>query len=190
MLTTLIILLILGKLQQPKIKLRPERPAEAYAYCQQNGLNTRLCILVDYGIHSGLDRLFVWDFDKQQVVFACPVAHGKGHGQDKKTPSFSNDPNSWLSSLGKCRIAERYKGRFGIAYRLDGLEESNSNVRKRCIVLHQFWTVPPYPIHPLYSGRSKGCVMVAKKSMNQLDELLGGEKDVLLYTYCDNCDND
>ncbi|MCQ2280690.1 MAG: murein L,D-transpeptidase catalytic domain family protein [Bacteroidales bacterium] len=113
------------------------------------------------------------------------AAHGEGHGEPRKAaPKFSNEENSWLSSLGKCRIAERYNGQFGIAYRLDGLEKSNSNVRKRCVVLHAYSSVLPFQIYPFRSARSKGCVMISPHAMKKIDALLLNEKGVLLETYC------
>ena len=155
---------------------------QAANYSREYAMNPHLCVLVNYGYPWGKNRLAVWDFDKEEVVYTCPVAHGKGHKFSRK-PKFSNEEESWLSSLGKCRIAERYEGRFGTSYRLDGLEESNSNMRKRCVVMHSYWTVPTKAVFPLPIGRSKGCVMVSKKSMEVLDNLLKDQKDVLLYIY-------
>lgn len=121
----------------------------------------------------------------QKVIYECMAAHGEGHGEPRKAaPKFSNEENSWLSSLGKCRIAERYNGQFGIAYRLDGLEESNSNVRKRCVVLHAYSSILPFQIYPFRSARSKGCVMISPHAMKKIDALLLNEKGVLLETYC------
>lgn len=156
----------------------------AYDYCQKNGMNENLCVLVDYSVHSGLNRLYVWDFQQNKIIYECVVAHGSGHDEPRKAkPKFSNEENSWLSSLGKCRIAERYNGQFGIAYRLDGLEASNSNVRKRCVVLHAYSSVLPFQIYPFRSARSKGCVMVSPRSMKKIDAILQNETSVLLETF-------
>lgn len=161
------------------------KAAEALTFCQQKGMDTDICILVDYSVPSGLNRLYVWDFQKKKVIYECMAAHGEGHGEPRKAaPKFSNEENSWLSSLGKCRIAERYDGQFGIAYRLDGLEESNSNVRKRCVVLHAYSTILPFQIYPFRSARSKGCVMISPRAMKKIDTMLKGKKGVLLETYC------
>jgi len=160
----------------------------AWQYVNQHDMNREICLLVDYSLPSGCNRLWVWDFTEQHKLFECPVAHGRGKGltiksTPKDTAIFSNEPDSWLSSLGHCRIAERYQGHYGVSYRLDGLDDSNSNLRKRNIVLHGYKTVPPKPIFPLPSGRSKGCVMVADKSMAALDSLLQHRSNVLLVCY-------
>lgn len=186
---TALILLLLSKILTGGQDCKPnaERIEEAWHYVAEHGMDQHYCILVDYGLPSGCNRLWVWDFDEEDVVFECPVAHGRGHeGGLFDAPQFGNEEDSWLSSLGKCRVAERYQGQFGTSYRLDGLEPTNSNVRKRAIVLHAYRTVPQRPIYPLPSGRSKGCVMVAEKNMEILDQYLDGRKNVLLYTYCVN----
>lgn len=160
----------------------------AWNYVVEHDMNREICLLVDYSLPSGCNRLWVWDFTKQHKLFECPVAHGKGRGlapqgSRKDTARFSNEEESWLSSLGHSRIAERYQGQYGISYRLDGLDASNNNNRKRNIVLHGYKSVPQKPIFPLPSGRSKGCVMVAQKNMAFLDSILQTRKDVLLLCY-------
>jgi len=179
-----ILLLILSFLCRPLLLRRDdarleEKAAAALSYCQQQNMNTHLCILVDYSLHSGRNRLFVWDFRQSKVIFECPAAHGRGHERQSGV-SFSNIEESWLSSKGKCRISERYDGQFGTAYRLDGLESTNSQVRKRCIVLHGYKYVSTKPIYPFKTVGSKGCVMVSPKAMQILDQYLQTEKDVLL----------
>ncbi|MCQ2274704.1 MAG: murein L,D-transpeptidase catalytic domain family protein [Bacteroidales bacterium] len=181
-----LMLLLLSKILNRGIQCRPalQQVDEAWQYVNSQGMNTSICILIDYSLPSGCNRLWVWDFDDEEVIFECPVAHGRGRGNiPRGVAHFSNAEGSWLSSLGKSRIAERYTGRFGTSYRLDGLESTNSNLRPRCVVMHAYHTVPPKPIFPLPSGRSKGCVMVAKRNMEILDQILQNRSNVLLYTY-------
>ena len=181
------LLLLLFSLLCPPLWLRrndarlKEKAVAALSYCRQHGMNTHLCILVDYSLHSGRNRLFIWDFRQSKIVFECPAAHGRGHERQRNGGvTFSNVEESWLSSKGKCRISERYDGQFGTAYRLDGLESTNSQVRQRCIVLHSYKYVPTKPIYPFKSVGSKGCVMVSPKAMQILDHYLKTEKNVLL----------
>ncbi len=160
----------------------------AWQYVLDHGMNQEICLLVDYSLPSGCNRLWVWDFTQQKKIFECPVAHGRGKSKKcqaphKDTACFSNEPETWLSSLGHACIAERYEGSFGTSYRLDGLDASNSNIRQRCIVLHGHKSVPEKPIFPLPSRRSRGCVVVANKNMAHLDELLKDRKEVLLVIY-------
>lgn len=181
-----LLLIILSTILNRGIVCRPSQHQiqEAWNYVNLHHLNTQICILVDYSLPSGCNRLWIWGFDDEEVLFECPVAHGRGKGGiPRGVARFSNQDGSWLSSLGKARIAERYTGRYGISYRLDGLDSTNSNLRNRCVVLHAYHTVPQKPIFPLPSGRSKGCIMVAKKNMEVLDAYLQNSHNVLLLTY-------
>lgn len=159
--------------------------SEARKFIQENNLNNSICIFINYNLHSGKNRLAVWDLKHDTTIFTCPIAHGRGHSLTIK-PQFSNKENSWLSSLGKGVVAERYVGSFGISYRLDGLESSNDNIRKRYIVLHGYFSVPSSPIFPLPSGLSKGCLMVSHKNMKKIDEILLQQKQVLFFSYYNN----
>ncbi|MBO7195655.1 MAG: murein L,D-transpeptidase catalytic domain family protein, partial [Alistipes sp.] len=91
------------------------------------------------------------------------------------------EDGSHLSSIGKCLIAERYEGRYGVAYRLDGLEESNSALRERCVVLHGWRYTTPFPIFPFPTVGSWGCPVLSRRAMRIVDELLQREKDVILW---------
>lgn len=181
---TLIILVCFLFRPRPDLKALRTRAQELRQYATANQYNQRLAIMVDYSIPSGAHRLFVWDLQNDKLLYSCLVAHGRGRAQDKFAPvRFSNENGSYLSSLGRCRIAERYYGSYGLAYRLDGLDSTNSNVRKRCIVLHAYKTVPSIQIFPFRIVHSQGCVMVSRKDMARIDELIRDEQDVLLLTY-------
>ncbi len=44
-----------------------EKVKEALEYCKNQGFNTDFCILVDMRIHSGKDRMFIWDFNNSSI---------------------------------------------------------------------------------------------------------------------------
>jgi hypothetical protein len=50
--------------------------------------------------------------------------------------TFSNKKNSNASSVGFYATGEIYGGKWGRSLRLDGLSETNSNVRARDVVVH------------------------------------------------------
>ena len=181
---TIIILLSMLFRPKPDTEALRARAHDLEQYAEANHYNQRIAIMVDYSIPSGANRLFVWDLQNDRLLYSCLVAHGRGHGNDKFAPvRFSNEEGSYLSSLGRCRIAERYHGTYGLAYRLDGLDNTNSNVRKRCIVLHAHKALPAFQIFPFRIIHSQGCVMVSRKAMACIDELIRDEQDVLLLTY-------
>ena len=88
-----------------KIEQRLREKAQAgRAYCDKNGYNTNYCFLVDFSIHSGKRRFFVWDFKGDSVKYASLCAHGCGKNSTLSKPVFSNVEGSYCSSLGKYKV--------------------------------------------------------------------------------------
>lgn len=162
------------------------RAAELYAFCQERGFNTRVALMMDLGRHSGRRRFMVWDFQQGRALYSFLASHGSGSALSHVRSAYakcSNEDGSHLSSIGKCLIAERYEGRYGVAYRLDGLEESNSALRERCVVLHGWRYTTSFPIYPFPTVGSWGCPVLSRRAMRIVDELLQREKEVILWMY-------
>ena len=143
-----------------------------------------VAVLVDLAVSSRRVRLRVVNLAQGSVLMECLVASGRGRSlKTRLWPQTGDVPDSWLTPVGRCRVGERYEGSFGVSYRLDGLDSTNSNVRSRAIVLHPSEEVPEcnYSLLPLWCSR--GCVVVSPQSMKQLDEILSAHKDVLLWIY-------
>lgn len=96
---------------------------------------------------------------------------------------LSNEDGSHLSSVGRALVAERYEGRYGVAYRLDGLEATNSNLRPRCVVLHGWEHTTSLPIYPFATVGSFGCPVLSRRMMRRVDELLRREERVILEVF-------
>jgi len=168
-----------------------EKAAEALDFCKSNGYNTDFCILIDMKIHSGKYRLFVYNFNTQQIERKALCAHGCGKGDKTSTganPLFSNAEGSWLTSLGKYKIGIRAYSQWGINvhYKLHGLESTNSNAFKRIVVLHSYSPVSSIEIYPLHlpMGWSLGCPVTDDDTMTYLDEKLkNAKKPVLLWVF-------
>jgi hypothetical protein len=117
--------------------------------------------VIDYSLPSTATRLWVFDLETHQLLYAERVAHGKGSGENYSR-SFSNVPGSLQSSLGLFRTSETYQGRNGYSLRLDGLEPGfNETARQRAIVMHG----APYVSDDFVQeagrlGRSFGCPVV------------------------------
>jgi L,D-transpeptidase catalytic domain len=78
-------------------------------------------------------------------------------------------------------IGNGYRGRFGSAYKLYGLDSSNSNASKRAIVLHSYECVPEQEIYPLPVCNSRGCPMVSSKFLQKLKSYIeSSDRPVLL----------
>src|SRR5690606_10981001 len=99
------------------------------------------------------------------------VAHGEGNSSYSKF-KFSNKIGSNSTSLGRYKIGESYHGQFGLAYKLYGLDETNSNAFKRYVVLHSHQCVPSEPVAPLPICMSQGCPTVSPEFLYKLDEFL------------------
>ena len=160
-----------------------QRAAELYDFCCAKGYNTRISLIVDLSRHSGRCRFVVWSYEQDRALLCCPVSHGSGSKMPHKRSAYasvSNDDGSHLSSVGRALVAERYEGRYGIAYRLDGLDVTNDNLRSRCVVLHGWSYTPSYPIFPLATVGSFGCPVLSRRNMSRLDAIIKNESRVVL----------
>lgn len=155
---------------------------QAFDYFDQNRNfihNRNWLSIVDFTQYSGQRRLFVIDLNGGTVETHF-VTHGEGSDPEDTgfAQIFSNQPESLMSSLGFYLVAEPYNGKWGYSARLDGLQESNSNVRERAIVMHGADYVDPSREK---MGRSQGCLAVELSQIETLVRKLNG--DSLLYAY-------
>lgn len=160
-----------------------ERAEELMTFCREKGYNTHVALFVDLSRHSGRCRFMVWDFERGEPLFCSPVSHGSGSDKPHTRSAYarlSNDDGSHLSSVGRALVAERYEGRYGVAYRLDGLDATNSNLRSRCVVLHGWEHTTSYPIWPIATTGSFGCPVLSHRMMSRLDAIIKDEKRVVL----------
>ena len=171
------------------MSLRSRVEARAVAlrsYCEQEGYNTHLALFVDLSRHSGRCRFMAWDFEQNRPILSSPVSHGSGSQRSHCRSAYarlSNEDGSHLSSVGRALVAERYEGSYGIAYRLDGLESTNSNLRSRCVVLHGWGYTTSLPIFPIPTVGSFGCPVLSKRVMARVDELLRNQSRVILEVF-------
>jgi hypothetical protein len=114
--------------------------------------------VIDYSKPSTEPRMWVFDLDRELLLYAEHVAHGRGSGENFAR-AFSNRDGSYQSSLGLFATADTYIGGNGYSLRMDGLEPGfNDRARGRAIVMHG----APY-VDPLQAlrqgrlGRSLGC---------------------------------
>ena len=149
-----------------------EAKASLEQYVSQHpGQTARTLAVVDFSRPSFLKRMVVIDLQTNRRS-AYRVAHGKNSGATLAR-SFSNIPESNMSSLGLFRIGQAYYGDHGLALRLDGLDSlKNSNAGMRDIVLHSAGYVSiPYILLNLFTfngpriGRSNGCFVVSRNDV-------------------------
>jgi hypothetical protein len=70
------------------------------------------------------------------------VTHGRCNEWWLEGRKYSNTQGSGCTSLGRYKVGAAYQGRFGLAYKLHGLDSSNSNAFSRYVVLHAHTCVP------------------------------------------------
>lgn len=151
---------------------------------QKTKYNDEIAFFIDMKIHSGKNRFFVYNLKKKSMVNQGLVAHGVGSetthpGQLK----FSNVNGSLASSLGQYAIGKSYIGKFGKAYKLYGLDKTNSNAFHRNIVFHYYFDVPfEEQTQPICN--SLGCPMVNEKFFYQVEKIIDNtKKPILLSIY-------
>ncbi len=117
-----------------------------------------LLTVIDYSLASTEPRLWVFDLEKQELLFHELVAHGVNTGENYAT-RFSNRQGSKQSSLGVFLTGDTYHGRNGYSLRLHGLEEGiNHLALDRAIVVHGAWYVSEaFGREHGRLGRSWGC---------------------------------
>jgi hypothetical protein len=153
-------------------------------YAAENGFSTEYCFLVDMSIPSGRKRFFVYDLEKNSVVYSGLVAHGSCNETFLSHARFSNAPKCGCSSLGKYKVGEFYRGKYGKSFRLYGLDNSNSNAYSRAVVIHGYDCVPDQEIYPMVLCNSLGCVMVSYNFFDRLSHLIEkSQKPIVLWVY-------
>lgn len=160
------------------------RASELKAYARRKGFSTEYCFLIDMSRPSGKNRFFIYDLRKDSVTTAGLVAHGSCHTLFLRKARFSNTPNCGCSSVGRYKVGYKYKGRFGPAYKLHGLDSTNSNAFKRAVVLHAYDCIPDREIYPLSACNSLGCPMVSYAFLARAGKIIDqARKPILLWVY-------
>lgn len=173
--------------RNPCAKNVPSRALEAFLdkanYYHPEKLESKTWIfLADFTQPSRNKRGYLIN-TKTGSSIAYHVAHGSGSGDGRgNTVRFSNVNNSKASSKGLYLTAETYQGQNGYSLRMDGLEHTNSNARRRAIVIHGAdYVSESYIRSNGRAGRSWGCPAVSNSVARDLiNKLRGGS---LYYIY-------
>jgi hypothetical protein len=148
----------------------------------QGAIPAKRLAVIDYSLPSTEQRLWVFDLKQRKLLFHELVAHGRNSGENMAT-QFSNQNESFATSLGLFRTQESYRGQNGYSLRMEGLEPGfNDNAFDRAIVIHG----APY-VSPVLArangriGRSLGCPAVRPAIAHKLiDSMKDGQ---LLFSY-------
>lgn len=155
-------------------KLDYETFEKAYiGYIQIPEKKKDLLAIIDYSKSSSEKRFFLFDIKNERVLYISRVAHSKNSGFEIPI-KFSNDPNSFESSLGFYLTLGEYNGAFGHSLRLKGLEDNiNSNAEERAIVLHGGDIAnESYLKRYGFLGRSLGCPVLPTDIVDKVINLI------------------
>jgi hypothetical protein len=162
-------------------------PAEAldrgFAWFDEHGdavLNRNYITIIDFTRRSTEKRCHVIDLRTGEVE-SLLVAHARNTGVDR-AEHFSNSSGSNKSSLGIYLTGELYQGKHGLSMKLDGMEPTNNNARKRAIVMHGADYVSEKVIDQQHRlGRSLGCPALEMGVIERIVKQLNGKSVMLIY---------
>jgi hypothetical protein len=155
----------------------------AFKHAQQKEkVKKQLLTVIDYSLPSFKKRMWVFDVEADELLYATYVAHGKNSGNEK-AHHFSNEINSKESSLGTYVTKGTYYGSKGYSLNLEGLERGyNDHAFDRRVVIHGAWYVEPEFIKEQgRAGRSWGCPSVAKSLAKPIINKIKGGSIVFAY---------
>ena len=114
--------------------------------------------IIDFSLTSDKKRLFVIDVKNYKLLFVTYAAHGRNSGKEKAI-YFSNEPESFKSSVGFFVTGGTYSGTHGFSLRLQGYEKGyNDKAAERDIVVHSAdYVSEAIAKQQGYIGRSLGC---------------------------------
>ncbi len=153
-------------------------------FVKANNYNEEYCFLIDMKIPSCKKRFFVYDLIQDTILHSGLVTHGGGSETTTDALTFNNIPNGNATSLGKYKIGTEYYGKFGMAFKLHGLEASNNKAFERFVVLHAHSCVPDKEINPFPICTSLGCPTVSPSFLPTLKKYIDkADKPVLLWIF-------
>ena len=151
-------------------------------YVQISHKNPGVLIIIDYTKPSNEERFYVLDLNKKKIVYSTRVAHSKNSGLEIPL-EFSDDPNSYQSSLGFFVTLGEYNGAYGYSLRLKGLEENiNANAEDRAIVIHGGDIVEDEYIKKFgFAGRSLGCPVLPNSLTREIIDFIKHGRVLFIY---------
>jgi hypothetical protein len=156
---------------------------EGYSALENQGkVRNNILTIVDFSFSSTKERMWVIDMEIKKVVLQTLVSHGMNSGTEY-AKSFSNQNESFKSSLGFFITGETYIGKHGISLKLDGQEYGlNDNARERAVVIHGAdYVSKKLANRQGYIGRSQGCPAVAPEVASKLIQTIKNKSVLFIY---------
>ena len=138
--------------------------------------------ICDFSQSSRAKRMYVIDVLHRKLLYRTYVAHGQNSGDEYAT-SFSNDPDSYKSSLGFYVTMRTYLGHNGLSLKLNGVDSGyNDMAMKRQIVLHgSSYVSDKYMQDYGTLGTSLGCPALPSTVSGQIIRTVKGGSCLFIY---------
>ena len=166
----------------PKIESFSQALEGFYGLKAKGKLTKDIITIIDFSLSSTTKRLWVIDLTTNTILLNSLVSHGINSGLEYAT-SFSNNENSFKSSLGLYVTGESYLGKNGLSLKLDGVEKGvNDHARDRGVVVHGAYYANPNILSTQnYLGRSQGCPAIPEKLNAKLISIIKGKSCFFIY---------
>ncbi|MBP6556821.1 MAG: murein L,D-transpeptidase catalytic domain family protein [Flavobacterium sp.] len=145
-------------------------------------IQKNILTIVDFSLSSNAKRLWVIDLDQNKVLFQTLVAHGRNTGEEF-AKVFSNQAESYKSSVGFYATAEIYNGKHGMSLKLDGLQKGlNDKARERAVVMHGAdYVSESFIKQNKRLGRSQGCPAVPVEMNQKIINVIKDKSCLFIY---------
>lgn len=153
-----------------KAEVIGQKEALEKLFAQNKNSKANFWVTVDFNKPSSEERLFIFDLRNSNYK-SYIVTHGKNSGE-LYASSFSNEIDSYKSSLGIFKAGAEYEGKHGRSLFLDGLDPTNDNAYKRAIVIHKADYATGNYRGEGGAGRSWGCFAVHPSVINEVVDCL------------------
>lgn len=148
----------------------------------ENRVKKNILTIIDFSKSCNLERMWIIDVVKMEVVYLSLVAHGKNSGVEFAS-RFSNIPSSLQSSIGFFVTGGIFISNHGMSLTLDGAEPGiNDKARERGIIMHGATYVSKDFIRQYGTlGRSFGCPAIPMEDHETIIRLLAGQSCIYIY---------
>lgn len=155
-------------------------------YAKKNDYDTSYAFFCNMGMLCNKKRFFVVNLITMQVERSGLVSHGRGQGISIFDKQYSNKPGSRCTALGRYKITKKYKGSYGEAYKMIGLDSTNADAYDRNIVLHSMKCIPDTESY-MPACLSDGCPAVSNNFLYSLNQIIESRKNpILLWIFDSN----
>jgi hypothetical protein len=170
------------KYEKPEFEVFHKAITGFFTLKSKQKIENNLLTIIDFTLSSNVERLWIVDINKMEIIHKSLVSHGRNSGE-LYAEQFSNIVSSYQSSLGFFITGDIYYGKHGMSLYLDGIESGiNDKARERAIVMHSADYVSSefIKIHGRL-GRSHGCPAIPMENHKQIITSLSGGSCLFIY---------